>query len=123
MSLYKKYFEFPISHQDRPWAPQIVCASCHAALNRWNNAVAKVTAMPFKTPMIWREPSSHDDCYFCLTNVTGFNSKNSDKIKYAYIRNVSKPVLYEPHYQLPIPLLMKEKEGSNEVANISNEGE
>ena len=76
LSLYKKYFEFLISHKDRPCAPHIVCASCYTALKRWNNAVAKVTPMPFKTPVIWREPSSHDDCYFCLTNVTGFNSKN-----------------------------------------------
>ena len=79
--------------------------------------------MPFKTPMIWREPSSHNDCYFCLTNVTGFNSKNSDKIKYADVRSVTNLVLYEPHDKFPIPPLMKEKEESNEVAYISNEGE
>ena len=118
MSLYKKYFEFPVSHQDRPWALHIVCASCYTALNRWNNAVAKVTPMPSKTPMIWREPSSHDDCYFCLTNVTGFNSKNSNKIKYANVRSITKPVLYEAHDKFPIPPLMKEKKESNEVAYI-----
>ena len=123
MSFYKKYFEFPISHRDRPWAPHIVCASCYTALNRWNNAVAKVTPMPFKTPMIWREPSSHDDCYFCLTNVTGFNSENSDEIKYADFRRVTKPVIYGPHDKFPISPLMKEKEESNEVAYIFNEGE
>ena len=94
MSLYKKYFEFPISHQDRPWAPHIVCVSCHTAHNRWNNAVPKVTPMAFKTPMIWREPSSCDDCHFCLTNVTGFNRKNSDIIKYADGISVTKPVLW-----------------------------
>ena len=69
--------------------------------------MAKVIPMPFKTPII---------------NVTGFNSKNSDKIKYADLRNVTKPVLYEPHDKFPIPPLMKEKK-NNEAAYISNEGE
>ena len=70
--------------------------------------------------MIWCEPSSHDDCYFCLTNVTGINSKNSDKIKYADVRSVTKPVLYEPRDKFPIPPLMKEKEDSNDLVRDLN---
>ena len=37
-SVYKNYFQLPISHQDKLWAPHVVCASCYATLNRWNNA-------------------------------------------------------------------------------------
>ena len=38
--------------------------------------------------MVWREPQNHaDDCYFCLTNITGFNASSRKKIKYPNLRS------------------------------------
>ena len=52
--------------------------------------------------MVWREPWNHaDDCYFCLTNITGFNASSRKKIKYPNLRSAMRPV---PHSDdLPVP--------------------
>ena len=43
--------------------------------------------------MVWREPWNHaDDCYFCLTNITGFNASSRKKIKYPNLRYAMRPV-------------------------------
>ena len=52
--------------------------------------------------MVWRELRNHaDDCYFCLTNITGFNTSSRKKIKYPNLRSAMRPV---PHSDdLPVP--------------------
>lgn len=58
--------------------------------------------MPIAVPMIWREPTSHaEDCYFCLTKITGFSKKTRFKIEYPNVPSAIRPV---PHgLKLPIP--------------------
>ena len=52
--------------------------------------------------MVWRELRNHaDDCYFCLTNITGFNASSKKKIKYPNLRSAMRLV---PHSDdLPVP--------------------
>lgn len=38
--------------------------------------------MPFAIPMTWQEPQSHDDYYFYLCKLQGFNAKSKDNIQY-----------------------------------------
>lgn len=64
--------------------------------------------MPFSVPMIWREPSNHDDCYFCLANVCGFNTKNKQGIRYPEVTSVTKPVSFKPSDPVPIPPVLKQ---------------
>ena len=56
----------------------------------------------FAVPMVWREPRNYaDDCYFCLTHITGFNASSRKKIKYPNLRSAMRPV---PHSDdLPVP--------------------
>jgi len=117
---YKNYFDIPISNQDKSWVPHVACGSCVAALKRWNNATSTITPMPFKTPMIWREASSHDDCYFCLTKTFGFNSKNAHKIKYPNVTSVTKTIPYDSHDRPPNPPLLKQNVEDNTVSDETN---
>ena len=107
--LYEVYFKKPISHQDKSWVPHIACSSCIAALRRWNIARIQVTSMPFKEPMVWREPVTHDDCYFCQTQTFGFNTKNSHLIEYPKVTSVTKSIPYGAGDTPPAPSLLKQK--------------
>lgn len=98
---YYAYFKVKLGDQDKKWAPKKVCRYCVERLRLWTKG--KKTCMPFAIPMVWREPKDHFlDCYFCLTNVQGCNSRNKDQIVYPNIPSAIRPV---PHGEdLPVPL-------------------
>jgi len=99
---YFHYFGCKVGDQEQSWAPHICCTSCHTALNQW--LVGKRASMPFAVPMIWREPQNHhDDCYFCCTNIAGFNKKNKGHIKYADCVSARKPVPHDGENPIPTP--------------------
>lgn len=58
--------------------------------------------MSFAVPMVWREQKDHSsDCYFCLTNISGFSLKSKHSIQYPNLPSALRPI---PHGQdLPIP--------------------
>ena len=59
--------------------------------------------------MIWREPRNHaDDCYFSLTNITGFNASSRKKIKYPKLRSAMRPVPHSDDLPVPTPLVNKD---------------
>jgi hypothetical protein len=97
---YHAYFGCQIPHQDKSWAPHIVCKGCVENLRKWVSGVSK--CMPFGVPMIWRESTNHvTDCYFCMTKVCGFTKKTESQINYPSPSSVSLPV---PHSdEIPIP--------------------
>ena len=69
---YKFYFNCGLGDQDRAWAPHVSCKTCNARLTQWLKG--RKYHLPFGVPMVWHEQKNHeDDCYFCLTNVTGFS--------------------------------------------------
>ena len=66
-------------------------------------------AFNFPVPMVWREPRNHaDDCYFCLTNITGFNASSRKKIKYPNLRSDMRPVPNSDDLPVPTPLVNKD---------------
>ena len=76
---YVHYFDCKIGDQDKSWAPHICYKLCYNGLTACLNA--KKAAFNFAVPMVWREPRNHpDDCYFCLTNTTGFNTSSRKNI-------------------------------------------
>ena len=78
---YFHYFDCKVGDQNKSWAPHICCKPSYNGLTAWFNG--KKAAFNFAVPMVWREPRNHaDDCYFCLTNITGFNASSREKIKY-----------------------------------------
>ena len=94
------YFNCTIGDQDKSCAPHICCKPCYNGLTAWFNG--KKAAFNFAVPMVRREPRNHaDDCYFCLTNITGFNASSRKKFKYPNLRSAMRSV---PHSDdLPVP--------------------
>ncbi|KAK2578077.1 hypothetical protein KPH14_001025 [Odynerus spinipes] len=91
---YKEYFEIELGDQDKDWAPHVCCTKCFITLLRYKKN--KKYKMPFNVPMVWREPSDHaTDCYFCMTNITGFNKKNKRQIVYPNVPSAIRPVLIQ----------------------------
>src|SRR6218665_4012448 len=61
--------------------------------------------MPFAVPMVWREQRDHvTDCYFCLTNVSGFSSKNKKAIEYPNLSSAMRPVFRNRRHQITFSL-------------------
>ena len=59
--------------------------------------------------MVWREPRNHaDDCYFCLTNINGFNASSKKNIKCPNLRSASRPVLHSDDLPVPTPPVNKD---------------
>ncbi len=99
---YHAYFGFKIGHHLKPFAPQICCKTCVENLRDWSNKKRK--SMPFGTPMMWREGKDHTtDCYFCLTNLKGFNRKNKHHVKYPDVPSVTKPLPHSSNLPVPEP--------------------
>lgn len=99
-SLYYAYFKCKLGDQNKVWAPHIGCSKCISTLTKWSKG--NKVAMPFAIPMIWREQQNHvNDCYFCIANIEGHNSKTKSKIHYPNLHSALRPV---PHsVDLPIP--------------------
>lgn len=99
---YELYFGCRIGDQDKAWAPHISCARCTNHLRAWLNRSRK--SMPFAVPMVWREPRDHvTDCYFCITEVAGFTSKNKKHISYPNLPSAIRPVLHSDDIEVPVP--------------------
>ena len=96
------YFGCPLGDQDEKWAPHQIYTSYFSGLRNWLNK--RTSAMPFATPITWREPKDHfQDCYFCLVNAKGFSSKHRKKIIYPNTDSALRPVPHEPSMPAPLP--------------------
>lgn len=90
-----------MQNRDKEWVPNIVCTYCDSNLNMWWNG--KRAQMAFAVPMVWKKPRNHrTDCYFCMTNVTGFSSKNKHKIVYPDCSSVEKPIKHGENFPVPV---------------------
>lgn len=86
---YELYFGLEITNWEKYWVPNVICSCCSKGLIRWSRTGR---SLRFSKPMIWREPADHiKDCYFCVNQVNGFNSKNKASIEYEYVQSVTKP--------------------------------
>ena len=104
---YFHYFECKIGDQDKSWTPHICCKPCYNGLTALFNG--KKAAFNFAVPMVWRQPWNYaDDCYFCLTNITGFNASSRKKIKYPNLWSAMRPVPYSDDLPVPTPTVNKD---------------
>ena len=53
--------------------------------------------------MVWREPQNHhDDCYFCMVNIKGFNRYKRRKWEYPDLKSARRPVLHCESIPVPV---------------------
>ena len=117
---YFHYFDCKIGDQDKSWAPNICCKPCYNGLTAWFNG--RKAAFNFAVPMVWREPRNHaDDCYFCLTNITGFNASSRKKIKYPNLLFAMRPVPHSDDLPVPTPPVNKNLFSSSDEEMPSRE--
>ena len=116
---YLAYFGVKLGDQDKNWAPHHVCRTCVENLRQWTKQKRK--SIGFAVPMVWREQANHvNDCYFCVTNVTGFSSKSKGNIKCPYFPSAIRPI---PHSaDLPPPLFTSLPELVDEPVSSTSEG-
>ena len=106
--------------------PQLSCYTSFGLLNisiTFSNAHLIFNfAFNFAVPMVWREPRNHaDDCYFCLTNITGFNASSRKKIKYPNLRSAMRPVPHSDDLPVPTPPVNKDLLSSSDEEMPSKE--
>lgn len=46
---------------------------------------------------MWTQPSCENDCFFCVNDITGFNTKNKNKIVYVPVASVTSPIPIVPN--------------------------
>jgi len=91
--IYKEMFKMEVD-QHNSWVPRVICNSCRKMLLRWKSEKNRKN-MKFSSPTIWKIPRNREDCYFCLNNISGLNSKNKHKFIYKSVCTVIAPVLAE----------------------------
>ena len=106
--------------------PQLSCYTSFGLLNiriTFSNAHLVFNfAFNFAVPMVWREPRNHaDDCYFCLTNITGFNASSRKKIKYSNLWSAMRPVPHSDDLPVPTPPVNKDLLSSSDEEMPSRE--
>ena len=75
---YETYFGMKLGIQGKSWAPHKVCKHCTETL--------QVSLMRSGAPMVWREPKNHhDDCYFCIVDMSGWNQRKKKDWYYSDI--------------------------------------
>ena len=116
MKAYYTYFKSKLGDQVKTWAPHMICMSCKEILRLWTTVDR--TALKFGIPTIWREPANHfDDCYFCMTNLIGYNKKNRKNIFYPSIPSATQPI---PHsYENPVPVFKELLDISISAASLA----
>ena len=78
----------------------IACKICIEHLLQWEKGTEK--SLQFGVPMIWKEQKNHhDDCYFCMTNVSGINKNNRSKWKYPNIPSAARPMPHSDIISIP----------------------
>ena len=95
MKAYYTYLKIKLGDPDKTWAPHIICKSCKESLRL--GTTGNRTPLELGIPMVWHEPTNHfDDCYFCMTNLVGYNKKNQKTILYPSIPSATRPIpLYD----------------------------
>ena len=80
---YEAYFGIKLGDQNKFWASHKVCRHCTETLRFWTQD--KVTSMRFGVSMVWRAPEyHHDDCYFCMVDMSGWNQRKKKDWYYPY---------------------------------------
>ncbi|XP_046600523.1 uncharacterized protein LOC124295250 [Neodiprion lecontei] len=88
--IYEECFGLQITNLDSAWVPHTICSRCNMMLIRWKKN-KKQENLKFTIPMIWSSPTGLQNCYFCMTDTSGFTWNTKKKIVYANVSSAIKP--------------------------------
>lgn len=91
-TIYKSYFGMEVQNQSENWVPHKICCACYKAFNRLKGRKGNKKTLKIQEPTIWRKPLRKEECYFCMTNLTGINRKKKSAIEYPDVPSVTKSV-------------------------------
>ncbi|KAI6654494.1 hypothetical protein LOD99_890 [Oopsacas minuta] len=98
---YQAYFGIKLDDQDKSWSPHKVCKYCTETLRLWTQGKAK--SMKFGVPMVWGDPKNHhDDCYFCMVEMSGWNRQKKNSWHYPDIHSERRPNPHCSEVQVPV---------------------
>ena len=81
IKVYEECFGIYFQRNQQLWIPGFICPCCRTSLIRWQ--AGNKSSLKFKTPTNWLEPNQdHSDCYFCLSELNGANSKTKNRVSY-----------------------------------------
>ena len=93
---YEPYFGLKLGGS-RQAMDHKVCKNCTDILRLWTQG--KVKAMRFGVPMVWRSPKNyHDDCYFCMVSMSGWNRHKKNSWYYPGCTDISSTSTYSPDF-------------------------
>ncbi|KAL7293495.1 hypothetical protein TKK_0012941 [Trichogramma kaykai] len=90
-SIYKNCFQLNAEIVKQKWIPNNVCPKCRQIFSQWERT-KEVDKLKYSQPTEWNQPSNADHCYFCKTDVRGYNSAKKDSTKYPLVSSVRKAV-------------------------------
>jgi len=108
--VYEKCFGSTVIDDKQYWLPHLICNDCRLMFDRYKK---NKTPLKFVRPMVWSEPQSIEDCFFCMTKTHGFNSSNIHKIEYAKISSVKKPFM--------VPTNEREEDQESDISSLLSE--
>ncbi|KAJ8671725.1 hypothetical protein QAD02_002984 [Eretmocerus hayati] len=99
---YKECYGFAMSVT--AWSPDALCSKCRVMLFQFFQFGRK-DSLRIASPALWREPSTREDCYFCMTDVQDISAKTQCRMKYATVSTMTVPVL-SPNLRQEAPILI-----------------
>lgn len=99
---YELYFGSKVRDQHKVWALLICCSSCSRTWEGWLKGTD--TSMLFGVQIVWHDPQDHrNNCYFCMTKMTGFSRFSKCKIEYSNIPCALRSVSHDDSMPVPKP--------------------
>ena len=90
---YEAYFGMKLGDQDKSWTPHKECEHCIETLRFWTQG--KVNSMRFGFGSLWygvNLQTYHDDCYFCILNMSEWNQRKKKDWYYSDIESARRPL-------------------------------
>ena len=100
---YDAYFDVKFGDQDKSLASHSVCKHCTETLRFWIQG--KVISMRFGVAMVWCDlKNHHDDCYFCMVDMSGCNQRKKKDWYYPDIESARRSIPHCAKFQFQFTL-------------------
>ena len=88
--------------QDKVWASKICCSLCSRTLTGWLK-IRTSQCLLLPEGMAWSSQSHGLDCYFCVSNTSGFSGRSKHKAEYPNITSALRTISHDDSMPVPEP--------------------